>query len=328
MYPPPSGPPTQDGSSAYQSSYPGYSLYVGNMDNRLTEPLFYYILSQFFPGQIVACKFFEEAGCGEPYCFIMFSHPSVASAALNILNGRKIYDKKLRINWAVTPSAPRQITLPESGVGAGLPPDGHAVYVGDFGPDVDDRSLYDAFHTFGEVRCARTVRDTDTGLCKGYGFVVFANQDDAETAISRMNGSLLGTRPVKVSWATRNKSGQAPAPLSYTDVYNQSPEGNTTIYVGGLPASMDDAACHQFFEVYGVLQECKYFPEKHYAFIKFDTHEAAATAIVRCNGQMVEGCMIKCWWTKDNVTNQIVGSGPLVPANPNQPNPPYQPSFY
>uniref|UniRef100_A0A6G3MJ63 Nucleolysin TIAR (Trinotate prediction) n=1 Tax=Henneguya salminicola TaxID=69463 RepID=A0A6G3MJ63_HENSL len=165
-------------------------------------------------------------------------------------------------------------------------------------------------------------------MSKGYGFVVFADQNNADCAINRMNGNLLGTRPVKVSWATRNKSGQAPAPLNYTDVYNQSAEGNTTIYVGGLPAGMDDLSCRQFFEPYGILQECKYFPDKRYAFIKFDTHEAGATAIVRCNGQMVDGSMIKCWWSKDNSTTAIVGSTSLVLAD-NQSQPPsYQPSSY
>ncbi|KAF0990761.1 hypothetical protein HZS_5281 [Henneguya salminicola] len=141
----------QDLSYVYQFAYPGYSLYVGNMDRRLTEQLFLLILHHFFPNQVLACKFFEEVfyirvGCGEPYCFIMFTDPSVASAALNIFNGREVYGKvsKLRVNWACPPTAPRQITFTES--------DGFAIYVGDLGADIDDNSLLDAFQTFGEVR--------------------------------------------------------------------------------------------------------------------------------------------------------------------------------
>lgn len=166
------------------------------------------------------------------------------------------------------------------------------------------------------------MRDNESGMSKGYGFVVFTKQVDAEEAINRMNGNMLGSRPIKVSWATRNKSAMTPAPLAYAEVYSHCPESNTTIYVGGLPTTMDENACRRFFEPFGQVQNLNFFPDKHYAFVTFDTHEGASTAIVRTNGTMVEGSTIKSWWSKDNSMSAVMGTGPMMAMQPPYGQPP------
>ncbi|KII62433.1 Nucleolysin TIA-1 [Thelohanellus kitauei] len=176
------------------------------------------------------------------------------------------------------------------------------------------------------MKSATVYRDPETGHSKGFGFVVYRNQTDAEKAIERMNGNMLGARPIKVSWATRNKSGQMPTPLNYMEVYSQAPESHTTVYVGGLPSGMDDLGCRLHFEQFGKLQDVNYFPDKRYAFVRFETHEGAATAIVRTNGQTLDGSTLKCWWSKDNTTAGMPGQSAIVPFSQppmGQPGPMY-----
>ena len=48
---------------------------------------------------------------------------------------------------------------------------------------------------FGEVETARVLKDA-SGVSKGIGFVQFANSEDAEAAITGMNGKRVRIAPV------------------------------------------------------------------------------------------------------------------------------------
>ncbi|XP_058255446.1 polyadenylate-binding protein 1-A-like [Hemibagrus wyckioides] len=63
--------------------------------------------------------------------------------------------------------------------------------------NVDDRQLHEEFHPFGTVISAEV--NMENGHPKGTGFVIFASPDEARNAIMKMNGRVLGSRPVYVS---------------------------------------------------------------------------------------------------------------------------------
>ena len=42
---------------------------------------------------------------------------------------------------------------------------------------------------------------------RGFGFVSFRNQQDADNAINQMTGKTLGSRPIRCNWATKSSSG-------------------------------------------------------------------------------------------------------------------------
>jgi RNA recognition motif-containing protein len=45
--------------------------------------------------------------------------------------------------------------------------------------------------------------DTATNRSRGYGFVAFKRKDDAQRALTEMNGELLGSRPIRCNWANQ-----------------------------------------------------------------------------------------------------------------------------
>ena len=75
------------------------------------------------------------------------------------------------------------------------------LYVGNLGPDANEAALKALFSMFGAVERAYLIPDKETGKCKGFGFVVMANDDDAIAAISSLNGKKCGEYTVKVSEA-------------------------------------------------------------------------------------------------------------------------------
>lgn len=84
------------------------------------------------------------------------------------------------------------------------------------------------------------MRDTMSGNSRGFGFVAFREKSDADQAIASMNGELLGSRNIRVNWATQKSQSDTPPPrpgqqLPYETVLQQTPAYVTSVYVGNLP---------------------------------------------------------------------------------------------
>ena len=75
------------------------------------------------------------------------------------------------------------------------------LFVGGLSWDTTDDGLRNAFASYGEITEAKVITDRDTGRSRGFGFVTFARDEDAKTAISQMDGTSLDGRAVKVNEA-------------------------------------------------------------------------------------------------------------------------------
>ncbi|XP_057766228.1 glycine-rich RNA-binding protein 4, mitochondrial [Salvia miltiorrhiza] len=75
------------------------------------------------------------------------------------------------------------------------------LFVGGLSYGTDDRSLKDAFASFGEVTEARVIIDRDSGRSRGFGFVNFSCDESASSALSAMDGQELNGRNIRVSFA-------------------------------------------------------------------------------------------------------------------------------
>ena len=75
------------------------------------------------------------------------------------------------------------------------------LYVGNLTFEVTDSGLQQLFAEFGSVRSAQVVMDRDTGRSKGFGFVEFSNDKEADAAISALNGRDFNGRTLTVNEA-------------------------------------------------------------------------------------------------------------------------------
>ncbi|CAL8327361.1 nucleolysin TIA-1 isoform X2 [Gadus morhua] len=268
------------------------TLYVGNLCRDVTEPLILELFQQIGPCK--SCKMIIDTAGNDPYCFIEFYDHRHAAASLAAMNGRKIMGKEVKVNWATTPTSQKKDTSNH-----------FHVFVGDLSPEITTEDVKAAFGPFGRISDARVVKDMATGKSKGYGFVSFFNKWDAENAIQQMGGQWLGGRPIRTNWATR----KPPAPkanyennckhLSFEEVVNQSSPSNCTVYCGGVSTGLTEQLMRQTFSPFGQIMEIRVFPDKGYSFVRFNSHEAAAHAIVSVNGSSLEGHVVKCYWGKE-----------------------------
>ena len=80
------------------------------------------------------------------------------------------------------------------------------IYVGNLSWGLKDEDLANLFTPFGEVASAKIVMDKFTQRSKGFGFVEMPNDDQAQAAISQLNGSEVEGRNLVVN-ESRPKEG-------------------------------------------------------------------------------------------------------------------------
>lgn len=79
------------------------------------------------------------------------------------------------------------------------------LFVGGLAWATSDEGLHAAFSRFGEVTDAKVITDRETGRSRGFGFVTFENDGDADEAMSAMDGADLDGRSVRVNEAQERR---------------------------------------------------------------------------------------------------------------------------
>ena len=138
-------------------------LYVGNLSPRVTD----HMLTEIFAvaGPVVQAKIIQDRNFqhgGFNYGFVEYTDMRSADQALTTLNGRKIFDADIRVNWAYQGNQNREDTQHH-----------YHVFVGDLSPEVNDEVLAKAFGAFGSMSEARVMWDMNSGKSRGYGFLSF-----------------------------------------------------------------------------------------------------------------------------------------------------------
>ncbi|OMO88859.1 hypothetical protein CCACVL1_08158 [Corchorus capsularis] len=87
------------------------------------------------------------------------------------------------------------------------PPPNSKLFVAGLSSSVDEKSLKDAFSSFGHVSEVRIMYDKETGRARGFGFVHFSNEDEARCAKDAMDGKALLGRPLRISFALEKVRG-------------------------------------------------------------------------------------------------------------------------
>lgn len=75
------------------------------------------------------------------------------------------------------------------------------IYVGNLPFSVDLAKLKELFGSYGEMEDAVVISDKFSGRSKGFGFVTFVNDADADKAIAELNEKDMEGRPLKVNEA-------------------------------------------------------------------------------------------------------------------------------
>ncbi|KAF7134804.1 hypothetical protein RHSIM_Rhsim08G0241100 [Rhododendron simsii] len=302
------------------------SVYVGNIHTQVTEPLLQEVFSS--TGPVEGCKLIRKEKSS--YGFIHYYDRRSAGLAILSLNGRHLFGQPIKVNWAYA-GGQREDTSSH-----------YNIFVGDLCPEVNDAMLFACFSVYPSCSDARVMWDQKTGRSRGFGFVSFRNQQDAQSAINDLTGKWLGSRQIRCNWATKGaganddkQSSDAKSVVELTNgssedgketANNDAPENNpqyTTVYVGNLAPearkllymNVSQLDLHRHFHALGagVIEEVRIQRDKGFGFVRYSNHAEAALAIQMGNTpSLFFGKQIKCSW----------GSKPTPPGTSSNPLPP------
>ena len=88
------------------------------------------------------------------------------------------------------------------------------LFVGGLSWGVDDEALRSHFEGYGEVTDVKVILDRDTGRSRGFGFVTFEDEADADEAIDALHESEFDGRSIRVNEA-QEKSRPRGNPFSH-----------------------------------------------------------------------------------------------------------------
>jgi cold-inducible RNA-binding protein len=83
------------------------------------------------------------------------------------------------------------------------------LYVGNISKKTTDAQLNDLAKPYGTATNAHIAKDKVSGDSRGFGFVEFANDDEAKAAIAGLHGKEVDGNVLKVN-ESRPKTSQAP----------------------------------------------------------------------------------------------------------------------
>ncbi|XP_058191080.1 polyadenylate-binding protein 8-like [Rhododendron vialii] len=153
-----------------------------------------------------------------------------------------------------------------------------SLYVGDLELNVTDSQLYDVFNSLGQVVSVRVCRDLTTRRSLSYGYVNYANPQDAARALEMLNFTPVNGKPIRIMYSHRDPS------------VRKSGAGN--IFIKNLDKAIDHKALHDTFSSFGNILSCKVATDssgqsKGYGFVQYDSDEAAQKAIEKLNGMLL-----------------------------------------
>jgi RNA recognition motif-containing protein len=80
------------------------------------------------------------------------------------------------------------------------------IYVGNLNYRVKEEELAKAMGAYGTVTSVKVIKDRETGKSKGFAFVEMENAEDAQAAMSALNGSEFMGRQMVIKEALPKKA--------------------------------------------------------------------------------------------------------------------------
>ncbi|XP_038578340.1 embryonic polyadenylate-binding protein A-like [Micropterus salmoides] len=225
------------------------NIFIKNMDESIDNKALYDTFSAF--GNILSCKVVCDERGSKGYGFVHFETHEAANRAIDTMNGMLLNDRKVFVGHFKS----RKEREVEFGTKAMKFTN---VYIKNFGEDYTDEKLKEVFSVFGRTLSVRVMKD-ERGRSRGFGFVNYANHEDAQKAVDEMNGKDINGKIIYVGRAQKRLERQGELKRKFDQIKQdriQRYQG-VNLYVKNLDDSIDDERLRKEFAPYGTITSAK-----------------------------------------------------------------------
>ncbi|KAF4392567.1 hypothetical protein G4B88_015210 [Cannabis sativa] len=188
--------------------------------------------------------------------------------------------------WAPQSGPPQQPSS-QAQYGSGAPSPGseeiRSLWIGDLQQWMDENYILSCFAHTGEAITAKVIRNKQTGLPEGYGFIEFPSRAVADRILQNFNGTIMPNteQNFRLNWATLGAGER-----------RQDDGPDYTIFVGDLAADVTDYTLQETFRtLYHSVKGAKVVTDratgrsKGYGFVRFGEESEQLRAMNEMNGQ-------------------------------------------
>ncbi|CAM8891276.1 unnamed protein product [Rhodiola kirilowii] len=143
----------------------------------------------------------EKDGRSRGYAFVTMATSAQAQSVIERFNNKTVAGRTIRIQYA------KQFKKPAPSRNLNIPPASETrfkLYVSNLGFKVRANHLRECFAAVSSPVSARVVFDGPLGRSIGYGFVSYAKKEEAEAALTALNGQELMGRPLCIQFSEKN----------------------------------------------------------------------------------------------------------------------------
>ena len=152
------------------------------------------------------------------------------------------------------------------------------LFLGGLAQETIERDLRKHFTQFGQIVDVQVMRDKDTGLSRGFGFVTFACSFMAEAAIEHKEDHVINDRKIEPRLAKPDAPRQKktlPELERESQALDDQCKNKRSVFVGALKSTIREEDLVNYFSVFGkVLRAVKIFDKstgekKTFGFVDF-----------------------------------------------------------
>ncbi|SBS90918.1 polyadenylate-binding protein, putative [Plasmodium malariae] len=252
------------GTNIMHPSFSTASLYVGDLNEDVTEAVLYEIFNTV--GHVSSIRVCRDSVTRKSlgYAYVNYHNLADAERALDTLNYTNIKGQPARLMWSH-----RDPSLRKSGAGN--------IFVKNLDKSIDNKTLFDTFSMFGNILSCKVATD-EFGKSKSYGFVHYEDEESAKEAIEKVNGIQLGSKNVYVGPFIK-KSERATNDTKFTN-----------LYVKNFPDTVTENHLKQLFSPFGEITSMIVKTDnknRKFCFVNYADAESAKNAMDVLNGRKI-----------------------------------------
>eukprot|EP01035_Chromulina_nebulosa_P026369 gene26369-34501_t len=156
----------------------------------------------------------------------------------------------------------------------------HYLYVKNIDGEISDEEFLKLFSEYGTVSKAKIMRDANTGISEGFGYVCYNLPEDVQKSIAALNGTRIRSKPLDVTQAL-------------TQLPQQFPGLDSILYVKNIDGEISDEEFLKLFSEYGtvskalIMRDANTGISKGFGLVYYNLPEDAQKSIAALNGTRI-----------------------------------------